>query len=268
MRPRRDLLAALAAALGLAGCAAGPPLPPPPAHANGQALWRIVHDQCVPDQQAHGDPAPCAEVSLSPGSAGGYVLLKDRNGVAQHLLIPTAKVTGIEDPALLATDTPNYFASAWAARRLVEARLGGPIPRDGLMVAVNSAYGRSQDQLHLHIDCVSPEVRVILRSRPLTPDGLWRGRLAIAGHGYLSMWLDGAELAADPFRRLAQGPFGAAREMGAWTLALVGAGDAQRPGFWLLAERADPARGETASAERLQDHACRSQLAALTTGGR
>jgi hypothetical protein len=57
---------ALLLGLLLAGCASvQPPLPPPPLHPNGQALWRIIHDQCVPDERAHDDPSPCALVRPS-----------------------------------------------------------------------------------------------------------------------------------------------------------------------------------------------------------
>ena len=35
------------------------------AHADADALWTIVHDQCVPHEQRNGDPAPCALVDLS-----------------------------------------------------------------------------------------------------------------------------------------------------------------------------------------------------------
>jgi len=29
------------------------------------ALWKIVHDQCVPGQTSHHDPAPCASLDLT-----------------------------------------------------------------------------------------------------------------------------------------------------------------------------------------------------------
>jgi CDP-diacylglycerol pyrophosphatase len=46
--------------------------------------------------------------------------------------------------------------------------------------------------------------------------------------------------------------------MGAWTLALAGAVRADGSmGFYLLADRANPAAGDPGSAEDLQDHACR-----------
>src|ERR1700757_2680511 len=68
---------------------------------DSDALWTIVHDQCVPHEQRASDPAPCALVDLSGGGDRGYVVLKDPVGATQFLLIPTARVTGIESPALL-----------------------------------------------------------------------------------------------------------------------------------------------------------------------
>ena len=142
----------------------GPPLPPPPTHAHGQALWGIVHGQCVPAQEAGAAPAPCQSVSLAGGEARGFVLLKDRTGATQYLLMPTRLITGIEDPAVLAPDATNYFAKAWAARGLIDQRLGHALAREDASVAVNSPYGRSQDLLHLHIDCLRADVREALRA--------------------------------------------------------------------------------------------------------
>ena len=81
--------------------------------ADPNALWQIVGGQCVPDEQQHHSPEPCAAVDL----AGGYAVLKDIVGDTQFLLIPTTRVTGIESPEILAPGAPNYFAAAWRARR-------------------------------------------------------------------------------------------------------------------------------------------------------
>ena len=265
--PTRFVLAA-ALALGLGGllaCATpfpGAPLPAPPSHPNGQVLWRIVHDSCVPGQRDNENPAPCALVSLGEGEPRGFVILKDREGVAQHLLLPTAKVTGIEDPAVVSPDAPNYFAQAWVAKSFVEARLGGPVPREEMSVAVNSLYGRSQDQLHLHIDCLAFEVRDALRADAPRIGPVWSAHpFTFDGHPYRVMRIDGDSLGGvSPFRRLARGLPGAAHDMGAWTLVLAGARTADgRPGFYLLAARADPASGVAASGEELQDHSCKGQ---------
>jgi CDP-diacylglycerol pyrophosphatase len=249
------------AAVLLTGCATGPALPPPPVHPNGLTLWRIVSEQCAPDQVQHASPAPCAEVS----TAGRYAVLKDTVGPAQFLVLPTDRITGIEDPALLTPGGPNYFAAAWAARTFVEMRLGKKLARDQVAVAVNSRYGRSQDQLHLHVDCLAPGVAETLTANRSMIGPEWSSRaFTVGGHAYRIRRIEGDGLAGvDPFRLLAEGVPSAARAMGAWTLALVGTTFADgRPGFYLLAGRADPLHGDPGSAEVLQDHDCKVELAA------
>jgi hypothetical protein len=93
---------------------------------NGGALWRIVHGECVPHQLRGEGPAPCSLVDLQDNVVKGYAVLKDLRGRAQFLLIPTARITGIESPVLLKPEVTNYFAQAWRARTFVEERLGHP----------------------------------------------------------------------------------------------------------------------------------------------
>ena len=92
------------------------------------ALWAVVHDICVPDQQVFANPTPCAEVDL----AAGYAILKDPSASAptHFLLVPTTRVIGIEDPAILSPGAPNYWAAAWRARRYVDQRAGRTLGRD------------------------------------------------------------------------------------------------------------------------------------------
>src|SRR5580692_362544 len=110
----------LAVALGLL---AGPLSRDAAAQAsNPNVLWQIVHDQCVPDQQQHGDPKPCAEVDL----AGGFAVLKDISGASQFLLIPTTEIGGIEDPSCLrllrATTLPKPGRRVALSRRRLATR--------------------------------------------------------------------------------------------------------------------------------------------------
>lgn len=248
-RLRRGAVAALALLAGflpilLLGAASNP-----------NALWNILHDQCVPDQKAFGHPAPCTKVDLR----AGYVVLKDLVGATQYLLLPIARITGIESPALLRPGTPNYFADAWEERRLVDQRLGKTLPRQDLSLAVNSMYGRSQDQLHIHIDCIAPAVSRALGAHLGAVGPYWAPfPVQLAGHGYEAMRIDGASLgAANPFHLLASGLPPARHAMGDYTLVLVGATFPDgEPGFVLLADRARLAFGNHASGEDLQDHAC------------
>jgi CDP-diacylglycerol pyrophosphatase len=245
----RRLLLAVAALFALSAAARA---------ADPDALWHIVHERCAPGAAARGNPAPCALVAYPLGEASGYAVLKDRDGDSQFLLIPTAKITGIEDPAILASDATDYWAAAWSARRFTLARLGRALPRDALSLAINSPSGRSQNQLHIHVDCVRADVRAALHAqldaigRQWSPlDG------ALAGHPYRARRLDGAELGDNPFRLLADSPEVGVGGIGRHTLVVVGATFAAgRDGFVLLDDSVDASPLDRASGEELQDHDC------------
>jgi CDP-diacylglycerol pyrophosphatase len=251
-------------ALVLGGCASlprGADLPPPPVpHANGGVLWRLTSQQCIPRQRAGTQPpAPCLSVDLARGDARGHVVLKDLVGVAQYLVMPTVPVAGIEDPRLLAPEAPNLFHIAWQARGLMAQRLGATPAREVVSISVNSPYGRTQDHLHLHLDCTAQATVEALRPLAASLGPRWSpSPVSLSGHPYFARWLDDSTLAStDPFRLLARDMPGRG-PMAAWTLVLVGASRPDgREGFILLAARADPAANFGASGEELQDHDCR-----------
>jgi CDP-diacylglycerol pyrophosphatase len=227
-----------------------------PARADRMALWTIVHGQCEPHVEAGQGPKPCERVDLAEGENKGAALLKDLHGVAQFLAIPTSRVTGIEDPQILAPDAPDYFAYAWANRDALEARLGHALPREAVGVSINSEFSRSQDQFHLHIDCMNKGVAAALAEYKPSLDDEWRVMtVALQGRRYWARRLDSADLSdAAPFRLLANGLPGAKDHMGAETLIVVGADFAGKPGFILLADQAELTGG--GHAEDLQDHDC------------
>ncbi|HXT06717.1 MAG TPA: CDP-diacylglycerol diphosphatase [Roseiarcus sp.] len=239
---RPALVAAVALGALLAGRAA---------LADRMALWRIVHDQCVPAaDKGAAAPPPCLDVE------GATAVIKDRVGVAQLLAIPTARVMGIEDPQLLRAGAPDYFADAWRARALMAAYLKPAPARDDVGIAINSEYARSQDQLHLHVDCLKREVVKALADYAPYLDGEWRPMtVALAGRKYWARRADSTDLAGlDPFRLLADEMPKAKAEMGSWSLAAAPVNFAGRPGFALLADHAELADG--GHAEDLQDHDC------------
>src|SRR5271170_7478018 len=132
----------------LAGVAAALCLASSPALADRNALWAIVHNKCVPHVAAGEGPKPCDFVDISGGEDKGVAMLKDLVGVAQYLAIPTRKLTGIEEAFLL---TP-----------------------EAVSIAINSEYARSQDQFHLHIDCLRPDVMATLAADAKSFDETWR----------------------------------------------------------------------------------------------
>src|ERR1700724_552180 len=149
------------------------------------SLWEIVHDHCLADIQAHHNPAPCTEVDLTAGEVNGFAILKDSQGEAQYLLIPTAKMTGIESPALLAPEATNYFADAWTATSLVDEQTHSTLQRTDLALAINSVSGRTQNQLHIHIDCIRPEVRSAIDQAGPQVGMVWQNfPVTLMGHQY------------------------------------------------------------------------------------
>jgi CDP-diacylglycerol pyrophosphatase len=231
-----------------------------PASADPDALWTIIDTRCVPEFNAGRAPEPCARIQMSPDRDHGWVLLKDRNGALQYLLMPTARITGIESPLIEDSGAPNLVAQAWRSRDLLDLRNGRPLPRDAVSLTVNSRLRRSQNQLHIHISCVQAELRARLLAAqdeiaadwsPL-PGGWLRHRWFV--RRIPASGLDGI----NPFADVAAHVPGAAEDMGRVTLGVVAAGFRDgSEGFVLMASIADPADPSSGSAEGdLQDHGC------------
>jgi CDP-diacylglycerol pyrophosphatase len=227
-----------------------------PAHADPNALWRIVHGACVPHFEAGEGPKPCERVDLEGGVDQGVAILKDLVGPAQMLAIPTRRITGIEDPQMLAPNAPPVFAVAWAAKSLVEARLGRALSREAVGLAINSKWARSQDQLHVHVDCMAIPVMKALADYVSALDAQWRAMtVPLQGRVYFARRVDSADLAnVAPLKLLADGVDGARANMGAYSLAAVGAVFDGKPGFVLLADHFSLEAG--GHAEDLEDHEC------------
>jgi CDP-diacylglycerol pyrophosphatase len=226
-------------------------------HGDSDALWKIVHQSCVPDQQQHDSPKPCVLVDLSQGEAAGYAVLKDRNGPYQYLLIPTERVTGVEDPIATAATAPHWWAEAWEARQFVIKTSGRSLPREELSLAINSYYGRSQSQLHIHIDCLKPAVRDALKTHLGQIGEHWALLdVPLDGRRYQAMRLNGDRLQTDNPLLLAQDAVpgtAAARQ----SLLIAGATfEDGSPGFILLEDHADLLSLDPGHAEALQDNAC------------
>ena len=220
---------------------------------DSNALWRVVHNLCVPDEASNHSPTPCVAVDL----AKGYAVLRDERGATQVLVIPTAKVTGIEDPAVLKPDAPNYWQDAWDARQYVEQSAHRPIPRDDIGLAINSLYGRSQNQLHIHVDCLDPYAKRELDAALGRLGPAWVDRVHIRYRDYRALWIPEASLATtNLFRRAVEGDPAARRDMSRETLALLPeTSPSGARGFVLLEDRASI--GYEGHAENLLDHKCR-----------
>ncbi len=219
---------------------------------NRGALLHIVQAQCLVHWQSQRLPAPCLQMTLpDPGGVqDGYAVLADRKGGAHFLLIPTRAISGIESPVLLEQATPNYFSAAWEARTFVEKSLARSVPRDAVGLAINSRRSRGQDQLHIHIECLGPELKAELHALSWPDDDQWH-RIPLGRFRYQALRIDGESLGAtDPFKRVARDLPDAASDMGAYTLLVAGWNFVDGPGFIVVASPTAP------GSETLLDSSC------------
>lgn len=218
-------------------------------HKNADALWQIISEKCVPGMAQSGNPAPCQQVN----TAQGYVTLKDINGPLQYLLMPIAKITGMESPILLQPATPNLFAAAWQQRGLLAQKRGAPIDDRVLSLAINAQYGRTQNQLHIHISCLRPDVRQQMDVLAPELNEQWRP-VTLLKHQYLIRTLSPSQLMQqNVFIRLATEVPNARSEMGKYGMALAQLPDGR---LALLALERNWLKMNRGSAEELQDHQC------------
>ena len=248
----------IAAMMGLIlGTVAGLPHSVKAASRNG--LWIIVSNICLPAYQSVGMSFPCAEVNISKGPEHGFAVVQTPSIATHIVVVPTTRISGIESPDLLRDTTPNYWEAAWNARRFVEDGAHRQLPREKIGMAINSSVSRSQDQLHIHVSCISPEVTEFLHRQRAGIRGTWSLlHSKLLGHRFVAMKIEADNLAqADPFKLLARGLPSGKFSMASQTLAVVGAKfDDDKTGFYLLANNSGASPADIVSAEALLDENC------------
>jgi CDP-diacylglycerol pyrophosphatase len=211
----------------------GPDLAP---DAGPDALRQIVQNQCVLNWTQHGNPAPCERVVLADAksSDSGYAVLADPGGGAHYLLIPTQTVAGIESGELLDPDAQNYFAEAWNARDLIAKFVGHIVPRTAIALVVNTAHARTQNQFHVDIECLRPDVLDSLHAAAEQVNDIW-SPVNVVGSTYQAVKIPDATLDASyPFELVANMSLDAKHHMGNYTLVVAGMQFKSGPGFILL----------------------------------
>lgn len=224
-----------------------------------EALWNIISTKCLPDSQRNEKSNPCIEVNTTQGTTHGYVVFKDRVGDLQYLLMPTAKITGMESPEILAEGATNYFNIAWKARSYMEKKRGSKIPIEAMSLAINSQYGRSQNQLHVHISCPNPSVQKQMQSESSRLTKKWSivpG--GILGHQYYAKKISEKDLEQkNAFKQIANEIPDAKEHMGEFGLAMIAVKDKKNTdALVLLTSRVDRSTNNRGSVEEIQDHDC------------
>jgi CDP-diacylglycerol pyrophosphatase len=251
------VIAAMAAALSVMsggaalGSAQKPPKSDDPSDPGRDALRQIVQNQCIVNWTQHQNPAPCDRVFLAEAKidSSGYAILPDRKGAAHYLLIPTQTMRGVESDELLDPDLPNYFAEAWRARDVITKYVGHPVLRTAVGLAVNNVHSRTQDQFHIHIDCLRQDVVASLRASAEQVGNSW-APINVAGSTYQAMRIESVTLdGSSPFELVAKLSPEARHHLGDYTVVVAGMQFKSGAGFILLT-------GTGPTGELLLDSSC------------
>jgi CDP-diacylglycerol pyrophosphatase len=216
-------------------------------------LWRVVTHVCVPASKI-GLPFPCAKVVQHGDDGAGYAILPISAG---HILtVPTTRIAGIESRELLSPAQPNYWQAAWEARTRLDESFGRKLDRSAIALALNSAFVRSQDQMHIHTACVKGEVRDALAADHAIGPGWSRLSPRLAGASYRVRWAPGADLSGlNVFDLLPPDVRRSPPAMARQTLVVVGGWDRNHaPGFYILDSQAGGGGG--GHGESLLDFDC------------
>lgn len=219
-------------------------------------LWRVVQ-ACVSNHRLTGSAFPCLAVD---DGADGYAVVRAPFQKTHVIVTPTIRTIGVEADRLRGADAPNYFEDAWASRHFVGEALGHRLARDDLGLAVNSRAGRSQDQLHIHVDCLDPDVAASLsRQMPNLHSQKWvRIRVLPRAPRYWALKLARSDLTGTNVVDLvAKGLAIDADGMDQTTIVLAGAQNVDgKPGFVLLARQRIQDSLDEAHGEALLDNDC------------
>lgn len=205
-------------------------------NAGRDALRQVVQNQCLQNWRQHKDPSPCERIWLSspqPDSPG-YAVLEDRRGGAHYLLIPLQTFSGTESGELLDPELPNYFSQAWNARDLLDAYVGHAVPRTAVGLALDTPRARDQDQFHIHIECLRPEVLDALHASAAQITGKW-SPITVIGSTYQARRIADPNLEATrPFELVAQLSPDAKHHLENYTVLISGMQYPDGAGFVIL----------------------------------
>ena len=196
---------------GLLSCVSGWAAAEQPAQcqahgAYANKLWQVVQQACL---DAQVDSSMCV-------LQGHSIVFKTNQTPPHYLLIPSTPLSGIEAPALWNSAYPAYFSEAWRLRYLAGARLGTR-PAAQIGIALNSACNRTQNQLHVHMNCIKPSVLTELHAKQGQIQTQWRD-IVINQQPYRAKRMPGADIPNDLLSDIAQTDPDAARHPDQQTL--------------------------------------------------
>lgn len=200
---------------------------------------------------------PCLRVGAGGKGETPYVVLRVPGSRTHLLVMPVDAIPGLEDPRLQNAPYGSLWAEALATRPLVSEGAGFAIPDASIGLAINADRVRSQDQLHIHVECIRPRYLQSIRAQAtgLGWDGATRS-LIVAGEHFVARRIGREDVErGNLFALLASGPPASAGLFGVGVLVVSDEappqGSAADDGMLLLS-----APRQERTVEKLLDHGC------------
>jgi len=226
--------------------------------ARSDALWMVTQDLCMTHYHLRRDPAPCQQIYQPQRKEQGFSVLQNPRYPYHFILVPNLAMSGIESIALSREGRTDYFGYAWLMRYRLMAAYGADVPDDKLGMAINSAWGRSQNQLHIHLTCLREDVRRQLQAERPFIDEQWRPLPdRLLNHTYYARRvMQPAAMGIYPIASVARHFHLSPPQLAEYGVALIPTTFSGEKGFILLTTRRGWDKGNRASVESLLDKRC------------
>lgn len=126
-----------------------------------------------------------------------FTIMKSLSSHFHYLFVPVNAISGIESAEFWTPGYPAWFQMAWRFRHIAAPWLGNGVAPEKLGIAINSQPRRTQNQLHIHINCIRKDILDEINAAQLSNTWLPLTLNAAGGHAYQAIKLPGSNIPDD-----------------------------------------------------------------------
>lgn len=129
--------------------------------ASAETLWESVNKECLNKKSLVQD-GKCLVKDQS------FAIIRTPKEQYHYLFVPAIDISGIESPELWISGYPSWFQNAWRNRYIAAPWLGENKNQHDIGIAINSRARRTQQQLHVHLNCIREDITRELNSKVIS----------------------------------------------------------------------------------------------------
>lgn len=136
-----------------------------------RALWAVIN-ACELADRVTGHAWPCLFVATTP-EGRGIVVLQAPLEPGHILVVPTERIYGLESPEIDGPVGSDYLEASWRQRDVAARQVGAKGGWADFGMAINGPWHRTQKQLHVHVECLTPRAVASLAAKRAIPVDSW-----------------------------------------------------------------------------------------------